>query len=75
MSPCPTDRLTSTLTGFIAIDETIEKAMQAASINAASVVGYIDTQTGLLENAAFEAQLNAHAKELTVSFWSWAEIT
>ena len=50
-------------------------AMQAPSINAASVVGYIDTQTGLLESAALEAQLNAHAKELSVSFWSWAEIT
>ena len=50
-------------------------AMQAASINAASVVGYIDTQTGLLESAALAAQLNAHAKELAVSFWPWAEIT
>ena len=69
------DAFASTLTGFIAIEKTIEKAMQAASINAASVVGYIDTQTGLLESAALEAQLNAHAKELSVSFWSWAEIT
>ena len=69
------DAFASTLTGFIAIEKTIEMAMQAASINAASVVGYIDTQTGLLESAALEAQLNAHAKELAVSFWSWAEIT
>ena len=69
------DAFASTLTGFIAIEKTIEIAMQAASINAASVVGYIDTQTGLLESAALEAQLNAHAKELSVSFWSWAEIT
>ena len=69
------DAFASTLTGFIAIEKTIEIAMQAASINAASVVGYIDTQTGLLESAALEAQLNTHAKELSVSFWSWAEIT
>jgi len=69
------DAFASTLTCFIALDETIEKAMQAASINAASVVRYIDTQTGLLEFAALEAQLNAHANELTILFWSWAEIT
>ena len=49
--------------------------IQASSINAASVVAYIDTQTGLLEFAALEAQLNARAKELAVSFWPWAEIT
>ena len=41
------DAFASTLTGFIAIGKTIKIAMQAASINAASVVGYIDTQTGL----------------------------
>ena len=60
---------------FFSHPNSTEMAMQAASINAASVVGYIDTQTGLLESAALEAQLNAHAKELSVSFWSWAEIT
>ena len=69
------EEVASTLTGFIAIEKTIEMAMQAASINAASVVGYIDTQTGLLEFAALEAQLNAHAKKLAVLFLSWAEIT
>jgi hypothetical protein len=42
--------------------------MQAAVINAAFVVGCIDTQTGLSKIAALKAQFNTHAKELVVSF-------
>jgi hypothetical protein len=43
--------------------------MRAAAINSASVVGYIDTQRGLLDRAALDTALAAKGQALTVSQW------
>jgi ribokinase len=42
------DAFGATLTAYLALGFRLEEAMSAASVNSASVVGYVDTQTGLL---------------------------
>ena len=48
----------------------IESALAAASINAASVVGHVDTQTGLLGREAVEAALADPQRAGGQSSWS-----
>jgi len=43
--------------------------MRAAALNSASVVGYIDTQSGLLGRAALDAALGNAGGKLPVSQW------
>lgn len=45
-------------------------ALQAASINAASVVDHVDTQTGLLARADLEARLAGRHGEIPVRAWA-----
>jgi ribokinase len=51
------DAFASTFTAFITLGRSEEEALKAATLNAASVVGHVDTQTGLLNLAAIEAKL------------------
>ena len=68
------DAFASTLTGLIAAGEKIDTAMQTATINASSVVGHIDTQTGLLDKEALICHLASQVNTLPVSFWAWESL-
>ena len=54
------DAFTSTFATFIAFGSKPEQALRAATVNAASVVSYVDTQTGLLPRAEIEKRIAAH---------------
>lgn len=63
------DAFTSTFATFVAFGSEPEHALHAATVNAASVVSYVDTQTGLLPRAEIEKRLAARAKEMPVQRW------
>jgi ribokinase len=62
------DAFTSTFAAFIALGEAPDQALRAATLNAGSVVGYVDTQTGLLTADALRAVLATDV--LPVQRWS-----
>ena len=64
------DAFNSTFTAFIGLGRPPQEALQAAAINAASVVGHVDTQTGLLKREEIERRLAAAATSLPVRIWS-----
>lgn len=64
------DAFASTLAAHVAANEDPALALQAATCNAASVVGAIDTQTGLLDAAALTARVAENADALPVTRWS-----
>jgi len=64
------DAFTSTFGSFIAFGSKPEDALRAATVNAASVVGYVDTQTGLLPRAEIESKAAAKANEMPVRRWN-----
>ena len=51
------DAFNATFTAYIALGRRPEDALRAAAINAASVVGHVDTQTGLLAREAIAEAL------------------
>jgi ribokinase len=53
------DAFAATFTVYLALGRPIEEALRAATINAASVVGHIDTQTGLLQRHELDRRLAA----------------
>ena len=63
------DAFTSTFTTFIAEGRPVDDALRAGAINAASVCGHIDTQTGLLTRAEIETRLTALAPKLPIRHW------
>ncbi|MCC6889700.1 MAG: carbohydrate kinase family protein [Hyphomicrobiales bacterium] len=63
------DAFTATFGAFIVLGSDPERALRAAAINAASVVGSVDTQTGLLARAEIETRLAACANSLRVRRW------
>jgi ribokinase len=63
------DAYAATLASFLAEGRTPEDAMRAAALNSASVVGYIDTQSGLLGRTALDAALESAGRGLIVSRW------
>ncbi len=63
------DAFTSTFATFIALGGAPEQALRAATVNAASVVSYIDTQTGLLPRAEVEKRVAARSGEMPVQRW------
>jgi ribokinase len=63
------DAFTSTFATFIALGNKPEQALHAATVNAASVVSYIDTQTGLLPRAEIEKRVSARAREMPIQRW------
>ncbi len=63
------DSFTSTFASFIAFGSKPDQALHAATVNAASVVSYVDTQTGLLPRAEIEKRVAARASEMPVQRW------
>ncbi len=63
------DAYAATLATFLAEGRAPEDAMRAAAINSASVVGYIDTQRGLLARGDLDAALTKVGSGLAVSQW------
>ena len=63
------DAFASTLSAHIADGVDTETALRAATCNAASVVGAIDTQTGLLDQAALTSAVAANMAALPVTRW------
>jgi len=64
------DAFTSTFTVFKAQGLAIEDALIAATVNAASVLHYVDTQTGLMKRAALEKAMHQHRSALAVTKWT-----
>ena len=64
------DAFNSTFAAFIGLGRPPQEALQAAAINAASVVGHVDTQTGLLKREEIERRVSAAAASLPVRVWS-----
>lgn len=62
------DAMAATFAAYIATGHAADVALKAATLNAASVVAYIDTQSGLLRRELLEARLYAHA-ELKLRKW------
>jgi ribokinase len=54
------DAMAATFAAFIAMDYPANAALNAAALNAASVVTFSDTQSGLLRRDALETHLKAH---------------
>lgn len=64
------DSFTSTYTVFKAQGHPVEQALIAATINAASVLGHVDTQTGLMKRAAIDKAMRDPKTQLGVQRWS-----
>jgi ribokinase len=62
------DAMAATFAAFVALGRPIEVALKAATLNAASVVAYVDTQSGLLRRDALEGQLTARS-DLQLRLW------
>jgi len=62
------DAFAATFAAFIALGRSSEAALRAATINAASVVAHVDTQTGLLKMEAIDKQL-AVSSDIRVRRW------
>lgn len=60
------DAFASTFTAYVALGRSAEDALRAATLNAASVVGYADTQMGLLRRQELEEPLSAATDTLRV---------
>ena len=63
------DAFVSTFAGYTAMGARLETALKAASRNAASVVGHIDTQTGLMRKADLDARLATEGERIQIRRW------
>jgi ribokinase len=63
------DAFNATFTAHIALGCKPEDALRAAAVNAASVVGHVDTQTGLLSREAIAGALATMGEGLPVRIW------
>jgi ribokinase len=64
------DAFNATFTAHIAMGRSADDALRAATVNAASVVGHVDTQTGLLSQEELDRRLRQSHDELNVRIWS-----
>lgn len=62
------DAMAATFAAFVALGRPVDVALKAATLNAASVVGYVDTQSGLLRRDALEGRLAA-CTDLQLRMW------
>ena len=62
------DAMAATFAAFVALGRPVDVALKAATLNAASVVAYIDTQSGLLRHDALEGRLAARS-DLRLREW------
>jgi len=65
------DAFASTFSAFAARDGDIERAIRAATLNAAAVIAHADTQTGLMNQTEVERELEAVELELS----GWLSVT
>jgi ribokinase len=54
------DAFAATFAAYITLGRSCEAALQAATVNAASVVAHVDTQTGLMRQQAIDSALANH---------------
>jgi ribokinase len=66
------DAFAATLTAFIASGRSVDEAMRAAAVNAASVVTRIDAEGGLLDRAEVERRAHAQHSKLPLKVWTLA---
>jgi sugar/nucleoside kinase (ribokinase family) len=64
------DAFTATFVVYVALGRPAECALRAAAINAASVVGHIDTQSGLLNRETIDERLATARNTLAVKTWA-----
>jgi ribokinase len=64
------DAFSATFAAYVGLGRPPEDALRAATLNAASVVGHVDTQTGLLKREALDHRLAAEAERLPVQQWA-----
>lgn len=64
------DAFASTLVGLVASGAEHESALRAATVNAASVIGQVDTQSGLLARDALDARLAGLGDALPTRSWA-----
>ena len=63
------DAFGATFASAIAQGDDIERALRMAAINAASVVGHVDTQTGLKSRSELEETLESSREKFKVRAW------
>jgi ribokinase len=63
------DALASTFAAFIAEGASPEDAIHAGIVNSASVIGFVDTQSGLLKRADVTKRMAAARKSLPLRTW------
>lgn len=64
------DAFVATFAAFTAAAAPLETALKAAALNSASVVGHVDTQTGLLRRNVLEARLASAGTSLATRHWT-----
>jgi ribokinase len=64
------DAFNATFAACVAMGRPTEEALRAAAVNAASVVGHVDTQTGLLTREDVDKRIAANEDALRVRIWS-----
>jgi ribokinase len=64
------DAFGATFTTYVALGRSIEEALRAATINSASVVGHIDTQTGLLRRQELNQRMAAAPPQTDIRKWA-----
>lgn len=64
------DAFTSTYTALKAKGESVEQSLFAATLNAASVLGYIDTQSGLMKWPQLDDAMQKAKAQLRVQRWT-----
>ena len=64
------DAFGATFTTYVALGRSIEESLRAATINSASVVGHVDTQTGLLQRPELDQRLTAATPQSTIRTWA-----
>jgi ribokinase len=63
------DAFTATFAAYVALGRPPEEALRASTLNAASVVTCVDTQTGLLTMEAMKQRLAADGAKLPIQRW------
>lgn len=63
------DAFASTFSALMSRGDTPDEALKAATLNAASVVTYVDTQTGLLQDSSLTENVQKFAGDLRVRHW------
>ena len=63
------DAFSATLAAYLARSEPVTTSVLAASLNAASVIAHLDTQTGLLRRDELETRIAAQAPKIKIRQW------